>query len=93
MMTTLIQQQADGSTTLPVARMCELVQLPRRSYYHLLGHSTATDSHIELRNSHLSPAFLADAVGKPDEVFGEACRHSVASPEGITSGLALSVSN
>ena len=51
MMTTLIQQPADGATTLPVARMCELVQLPRRSYYHLLGHTTAKDSHIELRDS------------------------------------------
>lgn len=51
MMTTLIQQQAGGPTTLPVARMCELVRLPRRSYYHLLSHSTPTDSHTEVRVS------------------------------------------
>jgi hypothetical protein len=45
------------------------------------------------RYQHLSPAFLADAVGKLDEVFGEACHHSVTSPEALTSGLALSTSN
>jgi hypothetical protein len=45
------------------------------------------------RYQHLSPAFLADAVGKLDEIFGEACHHSATSPKALTSGLALSAKN
>ena len=56
----------------------------------LLGHK---DLRMAARYQHLSPAFLADAVGKLDAVFGEACHHSVTSPEALTSGLALSASN
>ena len=52
----------------------------------LLGHK---DLRMAARYQHLSPAFLADAVGKLDEVFGEACHHSVTSPKALTSGLAL----
>lgn len=50
MITDFIQRQSQQSGQLPVARMCELVQLPRRSYYHLLGRTQVEDSHIELRD-------------------------------------------
>lgn len=56
----------------------------------LLGHK---DLRMAARYQHLSPAFLADAVGKLDAVFGEACHHSVTSPEALTSGLAISTTN
>jgi putative transposase len=42
--------QSQSSTRLPVAKMCELVQLPRRSYYHLLGRTQSADQYIELRD-------------------------------------------
>jgi transposase InsO family protein len=51
MMATFIHQQTDGSAALPVARMCELVQLPRRSYYHLLDRPKAGDQQLELRDA------------------------------------------
>jgi integrase len=53
----------------------------------LLGHK---DLRMAARYQHLSPAFLADAVGKLDVVFGKVCYQDVTSPEVITSGLALS---
>ena len=52
----------------------------------LLGHK---DLRMAARYQHLSPQFLADAVGKLDEVFGEACHHSVTSPSMLTDGLAV----
>jgi integrase len=53
----------------------------------LLGHK---DLRMAARYQHLSPAFLADAVGKLDVVFGKVCYQDVTSPEVMTSGLALS---
>lgn len=50
MIADFIQWQSQASTRLPVARMCELVQLPRRSYYHLLGRTQPPDQYIELRD-------------------------------------------
>jgi hypothetical protein len=47
------------------------------------------DLRMAARYQHLSPAFLADGVEKLDGVFGEACHHSITSPEAFTSGLAL----
>jgi integrase len=55
----------------------------------LLGHK---DLRMAARYQHLSPAFLADAVGRLDEVFGESCYQDVTSPKALTSGLALSAS-
>lgn len=50
MIADLIQCQSQASTRLPVARMCELGGLPRRSYYHLLGRTQLADQYIELRD-------------------------------------------
>ena len=50
MISDFIQGQSQASTRLPVARMCELAQLPRRSYYHLLGRTQTLDQYIELRD-------------------------------------------
>ena len=53
----------------------------------LLGHK---DLRMAARYQHLSPAFLADAVGRLDEIFGDACHQSVTSLEALTPRLALS---
>lgn len=50
MIADFIQCQSQSSTRLPVAGMCQLVQLPRRSYYHLVGRTQAVDQYIELRD-------------------------------------------
>jgi putative transposase len=50
MIADFIQCQSQESGQLPVARMCELVQLPRRSYYHLAGRTQPEDQYIELRD-------------------------------------------
>lgn len=50
MIADFIQCQSHQSGQLPVARMCELVHLPRRSYYHLLGSTQPEGSHIQLRD-------------------------------------------
>lgn len=52
----------------------------------LLGHK---DLRMAARYQHLSPAFLADAVGRLDEIFDEACHNSVTSPSVLTDGLAV----
>jgi integrase len=53
----------------------------------LLGHK---DLRMAARYQHLSPAFLAEAVGRLDDVFGGICYQDVTSPEVNASGLALS---
>lgn len=50
MITDFIQCQSQESGQLPITRMCELVELPRRSYYHLLGQTQPEDSYIEMRD-------------------------------------------
>jgi len=50
MIADFIQRQSQESIRLPVARMCELVELPRRSYYHLLERTQPLDQYIELRD-------------------------------------------
>lgn len=50
MIANFIQCQSEEPGQLPVARMCELVHLPRRSYYHLLVSEQPEDPHIELRD-------------------------------------------
>jgi len=50
MIADFIQCQSQASGQLPVARMCELAGLPRRSYYNLLGRTQSEDQHVELRD-------------------------------------------
>lgn len=50
MISDFIQGQSQASTRLPVARMCELAQLPRRNYYHLLGQTRPEGQYVELRD-------------------------------------------
>jgi putative transposase len=50
MIADFIQRQTQEPAQLPVGRMCELVQLPRRSYYHLVGRTQPVDHYIELRD-------------------------------------------
>jgi putative transposase len=50
MIADFIQRQTQESASLPVARMCEMVQLPRRSYYHMVGRTQPVDQYIELRD-------------------------------------------
>lgn len=50
MIANFIQCRSEEPGQLPVARMCELVHLPRRSYYHLLVSEQPEDPHIELRD-------------------------------------------
>lgn len=56
----------------------------------LLGHK---DLRMAARYQHLSPAFLADAIGKLDAVFGEIRYQDVTSLEALTPRLALSATN
>lgn len=46
----------------------------------LLGHK---DLRMAARYQHLSPSFLADAVGRLDTVFGDLSRHSVSNPKAL----------
>src|SRR5262249_55928596 len=46
----------------------------------ILGHK---DLKMAMRYQHLSPAFLADAVGKLDDVFAFSRYHNVTVPEGL----------
>jgi hypothetical protein len=57
--------------------------------FHDLRHTAASRLRMAARYQHLSPAFLADAVGKLDEVFGEACHHSVTAFGAVTAVLAV----
>jgi integrase len=56
----------------------------------LLGHK---DLRMAARYQHLSPAFLAEAVGRLDAVFGEVCYQDVTAPNALASGAAVSVIN
>ncbi len=54
----------------------------------LFGHK---DLRMAIRYQHLSPEFLADAVGRLDEAFGDGvCPHSVPKPRVLTSGVPAS---
>lgn len=54
----------------------------------LLGHK---DLRMAARYQHLSPVFLADAVGRLDEVFGqELCPRNVPAPRALTAGVTAS---
>jgi hypothetical protein len=46
----------------------------------LLGHK---DLRMAARYQHLSPTFLADAVGRLDTVFGDLSQHTVAVPKAL----------
>lgn len=49
-MATLINHQAESPDCLPIARMCDLAQLDRRTYYRLKGRAEMGPDHIELRD-------------------------------------------
>ena len=49
----------------------------------LLGHK---DLRSAVRYQHLSPAFLAEAVRKLDDVFGDIRHHSVTNEKALTDG-------
>jgi putative transposase len=49
MMAALINHQAESPDCLPVARMCDLAQLDRRTYYRLKDRGEVGQDHIELR--------------------------------------------
>ena len=53
----------------------------------LLGHK---DLRMAARYQHLSPAFLADAVGRLDAVFGELCYQDVTAPKQLEALRAVS---
>ena len=50
MMATLINQQSGNPDCLPIARMCDLARLDRRTYYGLRGRAEIGQDHIELRD-------------------------------------------
>jgi putative transposase len=50
MMADLIHQHAQPSGALTVARLCELVAMPRRTYYRLVGRTPPKDTHFRLRD-------------------------------------------
>ena len=52
----------------------------------LLGHK---DLRMAARYQNLSPAFLADAVGRLDEVFGDLSHHSVTVPKMLAKAATL----
>lgn len=57
MMATLINHQAQSPDCLPIARMCDLAQLDRRTYYRLAGRAEIGQDHIHLRD-HIQPIAL-----------------------------------
>ena len=54
---------------------------------HLPGHQ---DLRMAARYRHLSPIFLADAVGRPDAVFGDIGCRSVTAPKAPEAAVAVS---
>ena len=48
MMATLINNQTNRPDRLPIARMCELARLDRRTYYRLRGHAEIGQDHLHL---------------------------------------------
>jgi putative transposase len=50
MIADFIQHQSEASSQMAITRMCELVRLPRRSYYNLLGRGQPEPERIELRD-------------------------------------------
>jgi transposase InsO family protein len=50
MMATLINQQTESPDCLPIARMCDLARLDRRTYYRLKDRAEMAQEHIELRD-------------------------------------------
>ena len=48
MIAEFVRRQSEESLRLPVALMCGLADLLRRSYYHLIGRTQLEDPHIEL---------------------------------------------
>ena len=53
----------------------------------LLGHK---DLRMAARYQHLSPTFLADAVGRLDAVFGDLSHHSVTTPKALPATVSVS---
>jgi len=53
----------------------------------LLGHK---DLRMAARYQHLSPTFLADAVGRLDTVFGDLSHHSVTTPKALPASASVS---
>ena len=49
-MATLINQQSGNPDCLPIARMCNLARLDRRTYYRLKDRAEMEQGHIELRD-------------------------------------------
>ena len=50
MMANLINNQSESPDCLPIARMCDLARLDRRTYYGLKGRAEIEQDHIELRD-------------------------------------------
>lgn len=50
MMATLIYNQSKNPDRLPIARMCDLARLDRRTYYRLRGRAEVGRDHVELRD-------------------------------------------
>ena len=50
MMANLINNQSESPDCLPIARMCDLARLDRRTYYRLKGRAEIEQDHIELRD-------------------------------------------
>ena len=50
MIATLINNQTNSLDCLPIARMCDLAQLDRRTYYRLMGRAQVGQGHIHLRD-------------------------------------------
>lgn len=53
----------------------------------LLGHK---DLRMAARYQHLSPTFLAEAVGRLDTVFGDLSHHSVTTPKALPASVSVS---
>jgi putative transposase len=58
MMANLINQQSESPDCLPVARMCDLARLDRRTYYRLKDRAEIEQGHIQLRD-HIQRIALA----------------------------------
>jgi len=50
MMATLIYNQSQNPDCLPIARMCDLARLDRRTYYRMRGRAELGQDHIELHD-------------------------------------------
>jgi len=70
MMANLINNQSESPDCLPIARMCDLARLDRRTHYRLKDRAEIGQDHIELRDHIQQVALEWPSYGYRRSVLG-----------------------